>query len=103
MLGNPSSVLTSRDALAEYTGRIERYMLKAVKEAKTHTSWTDSDEEYEQSVKRFVHALLEDAGLEGQVEDGIALADRSRPRVRCLEVPPAEPDFDGARRTTGSP
>ncbi len=39
--------------------RIERYMMKAVKEAKTHTSWTDPDEEYEQSVKRFVHAILD--------------------------------------------
>jgi (1->4)-alpha-D-glucan 1-alpha-D-glucosylmutase len=39
--------------------RLERYMMKAVKEAKTHTSWTDPDEEYEQSVKRFVHAILD--------------------------------------------
>ena len=39
--------------------RLERYMLKAVKEAKTHTSWTDPDQEYEDSVKRFVHAILD--------------------------------------------
>ncbi|MDQ3998090.1 MAG: malto-oligosyltrehalose synthase [Gemmatimonadota bacterium] len=39
--------------------RLERYMMKAVKEAKTHTSWTDPDEEYEGSVSRFVHAILD--------------------------------------------
>jgi (1->4)-alpha-D-glucan 1-alpha-D-glucosylmutase len=39
--------------------RLERYMMKAVKEAKTHTSWTDPDEEYEASVKRFVRAVLD--------------------------------------------
>jgi (1->4)-alpha-D-glucan 1-alpha-D-glucosylmutase len=38
--------------------RLERYMMKAVKEAKTHTSWTEPDEQYEESVKRFVHATL---------------------------------------------
>jgi (1->4)-alpha-D-glucan 1-alpha-D-glucosylmutase len=45
--------------LAGAAERLERYMMKAVKEAKTHTSWTDPDEEYEQSVKRFVHAILD--------------------------------------------
>jgi (1->4)-alpha-D-glucan 1-alpha-D-glucosylmutase len=39
--------------------RLERYMMKAVKEAKTHTTWTDPDEEYEESVKRFVRAILD--------------------------------------------
>src|SRR5215218_8359740 len=45
--------------------------------------------------EQFVHALLEDTCLEGQVEDGIALADRSCPRVRGLEILPAESDLDG--------
>jgi (1->4)-alpha-D-glucan 1-alpha-D-glucosylmutase len=39
--------------------RLERYMMKAVKEAKTHTSWTDPDEAYEASVKQFVRAILD--------------------------------------------
>jgi (1->4)-alpha-D-glucan 1-alpha-D-glucosylmutase len=41
------------------TERLERYMIKAVKEAKTHTSWTDPNEEYEESVKRFVRVVLD--------------------------------------------
>ncbi len=39
--------------------RLEQYMMKAVKEAKLYTSWTDPDEEYEDALKRFVHAVLE--------------------------------------------
>jgi (1->4)-alpha-D-glucan 1-alpha-D-glucosylmutase len=42
--------------------RLERYMMKAVKEAKAHTSWTDPDEHYEESVKRFVRAILDRKG-----------------------------------------
>jgi cation diffusion facilitator CzcD-associated flavoprotein CzcO len=33
--------------------RLERYMLKAIKEAKEYTSWTEPDDEYETSVKHF--------------------------------------------------
>ena len=51
--------------------------------------------------EQFLHTLIEEAGLEGQVEDGVALADRLRPRVRLLEVLPAEPDLDGRGGTTG--
>jgi (1->4)-alpha-D-glucan 1-alpha-D-glucosylmutase len=38
--------------------RLERYMLKAVKEAKTRTSWTDPDERYETALKDFISAIL---------------------------------------------
>ncbi|MFN2564690.1 MAG: malto-oligosyltrehalose synthase [Gemmatimonadaceae bacterium] len=51
--------LPEREWFEGVAARLERYMLKAVKEAKTHTSWTDPDEEYEKSVKRFVHAILD--------------------------------------------
>jgi (1->4)-alpha-D-glucan 1-alpha-D-glucosylmutase len=39
--------------------RLEQYMMKAVKEAKTYTSWTDPNEEYERSVKCFVRGILD--------------------------------------------
>jgi (1->4)-alpha-D-glucan 1-alpha-D-glucosylmutase len=39
-------------------GRLEQYMLKAVKEAKTRTSWTDPDEAYENALKQFITAVL---------------------------------------------
>ncbi len=45
-------------ALDEYRGRIEAYMLKAVREAKEHTSWVSPNEEYENALASFVRALL---------------------------------------------
>jgi (1->4)-alpha-D-glucan 1-alpha-D-glucosylmutase len=40
--------------------RLVEYMLKAVREAKAHTTWTDPDLEYEEAVRRFVQQSLED-------------------------------------------
>ena len=34
--------------------RVEEYMLKAVKEAKLHTSWTDQNEGFENALKEFI-------------------------------------------------
>ncbi|MDT8402999.1 malto-oligosyltrehalose synthase [Sulfuriflexus sp.] len=47
-------------ALAGFRQRMQDYMLKAVKEAKLHTSWINPDIEYEQAVVDFVAALLGD-------------------------------------------
>jgi (1->4)-alpha-D-glucan 1-alpha-D-glucosylmutase len=51
--------------------RATAYMLKAAREAKAHTSWTDGDEAYEGALKKFVAGLLGDreyvADLEGFV------------------------------------
>ncbi len=38
--------------------RIEAYMLKAMKEAKVHTSWINPNSEYEQAAMEFVRVLL---------------------------------------------
>jgi (1->4)-alpha-D-glucan 1-alpha-D-glucosylmutase len=43
------------DALVE---RVLAYMVKAVREAKVHTSWVHQDEPYEQAVERFVARAL---------------------------------------------
>lgn len=48
----------SGEALEDYRGRIERYMLKAAREAKRGTSWTRPNEDYERGLARFVGALL---------------------------------------------
>jgi len=45
-------------ALEDYAGRIERYMVKAAREAKDRTSWISPNEEYEEALAKFVHALL---------------------------------------------
>ncbi len=41
--------------------RISAYMLKAVREAKTWTSWNEPDAEYEQALKDFVTAIMSDS------------------------------------------
>jgi (1->4)-alpha-D-glucan 1-alpha-D-glucosylmutase len=43
----------------DYVTRIQEYMVKALKEAKVHTSWINADEEYERVVRAFVAAVLE--------------------------------------------
>ncbi len=50
-------------ALPQYRERIEAYMLKAVREAKVHTSWLSPNADYENALARFVAALLDDAQL----------------------------------------
>ncbi|HUG24049.1 malto-oligosyltrehalose synthase [Piscinibacter sp.] len=46
------------DALANYRERIQQYMLKAAREAKTHTGWVSPDEAYENGLLGFVGGLL---------------------------------------------
>ena len=46
------------DTLDAYCDRIERYALKAAREAKTHTSWINQSTEYETALCEFVRALL---------------------------------------------
>ncbi len=44
--------------LEAFRDRIQAYMIKAVKEAKVHTSWINPNAEYEEAVSGFVAALL---------------------------------------------
>ncbi|MBS0170669.1 MAG: malto-oligosyltrehalose synthase [Nitrospira sp.] len=43
----------------EFGTRIERYMIKAVREAKVRTSWVNSHAPYEEAITRFIRGLLE--------------------------------------------
>ena len=43
----------------EYIERIKQYLLKAVREAKSETSWTEPDKAYEDAVTGFIDALLD--------------------------------------------
>jgi (1->4)-alpha-D-glucan 1-alpha-D-glucosylmutase len=47
----------------ELVERVAAYMLKALKEAKQHTSWINPNTEYEAVVDRFVRAILEPGSL----------------------------------------
>lgn len=56
-------------ALQTYSERIERYMLKVVREAKVYSSWINPNAEYEKALTNFVRALL------GSLERNPFLAD----------------------------
>ncbi len=43
----------------QFAERIEQYMLKAAREAKEHTSWANTNAEYEAALAEFVRAILE--------------------------------------------
>jgi (1->4)-alpha-D-glucan 1-alpha-D-glucosylmutase len=58
--GRRADDVPDREWLDGARGRLEQYMLKAVKEAKTRTSWTEPDEQYENALKQFVAAILAD-------------------------------------------
>jgi (1->4)-alpha-D-glucan 1-alpha-D-glucosylmutase len=45
-------------ARADYISRVAEYMVKALKEAKLHTSWINPNEEYERAVGDFIAATL---------------------------------------------
>lgn len=42
----------------QFTDRIQQYMLKAIREAKEHTSWANSNADYENALARFVAEVL---------------------------------------------
>lgn len=51
------------DALAEYVGRIQEYMTKAVREAKQVSSWVAPNEPYERALLTFIESILCDEPL----------------------------------------
>ncbi|HEX2439255.1 MAG TPA: malto-oligosyltrehalose synthase [Methylomirabilota bacterium] len=51
------------------TGRLRDYMLKAVREAKVHTSWTSPNSRYDEALARFVEAILDPARSPRFLED----------------------------------
>ena len=48
--------------LGEFRARVKDYLVKAVREAKTVSSWTDQDEPYERGCLAFVDAILDENG-----------------------------------------
>ena len=48
--------------------RATAYMEKAVREAKTHTSWTQQNEAYEGGLRDFIHATMGDEAFRGDLE-----------------------------------
>ncbi|HEX6487852.1 MAG TPA: malto-oligosyltrehalose synthase [Candidatus Dormibacteraeota bacterium] len=52
--------------------RAQQYMLKAVREAKEHTSWSRPDEDYEAALAAFVAGILGDAEFTGDLDRFVA-------------------------------
>jgi (1->4)-alpha-D-glucan 1-alpha-D-glucosylmutase len=59
----PAAFVTDGDSwtsgLEEFRERIKQYLMKAVREAKTVSSWADRDEAYEEGCLAFVDAILD--------------------------------------------
>ena len=60
------------EALIGLRERLKAYMLKAVREAKVHTSWINPDAEYEAALERFVVQSLESPAFLKEVNDAVA-------------------------------
>ncbi len=58
LIGTFPSTLPDAEALALYRERIEAYMIKAAREAKTSTSWLNVNARYEEALVQFVRDLL---------------------------------------------
>jgi (1->4)-alpha-D-glucan 1-alpha-D-glucosylmutase len=69
LLGTLPSAGLDDLSLGPYRERIERYMIKAAREAKAHTSWINPDEDYENALTAFVRALLGEARANAFLDD----------------------------------
>lgn len=67
------------EAMQTFAERIANYLLKAVREAKIHTSWINPNQDYEQAVSRFVLALLNPKQSGAFYEDFLAFWRRIKP------------------------
>ncbi len=84
-----------------YCGRIEQYMIKAAREAKRRTSWTNVNEEYEEALRQFIRQSLERREGNLFVAELDALARRMAPfgfvnglaQCLCKLTAPGVPDI----------
>jgi (1->4)-alpha-D-glucan 1-alpha-D-glucosylmutase len=64
------------DAYKEFSERIQRYMQKAVHEAKAHTSWINPNPAYDHSVQTFVEGVLARTSSNRFLEDFLPFQER---------------------------
>jgi (1->4)-alpha-D-glucan 1-alpha-D-glucosylmutase len=69
LLGTWPPGVVEEQGLADYRDRIETYMIKAIREAKVHTSWINPNEEYEGAMRHFVRRLLSSPEKNRFIED----------------------------------
>jgi (1->4)-alpha-D-glucan 1-alpha-D-glucosylmutase len=58
-----------QEEVSGFRERLKAYMIKAVREAKVHTSWLSTDSEYEAALMAFVDSILESSGQNSFLED----------------------------------
>jgi (1->4)-alpha-D-glucan 1-alpha-D-glucosylmutase len=58
LIGTWPLVPMDEQASKDYRNRIEEYLVKAIKEAKFHSSWISPHEEYENAARAFIRAIL---------------------------------------------
>ncbi len=58
-------------------GRLEEYLLKAVREAKVHTAWVDGDTDYEDEVVAFARAIGRDSAVHAHLDTWTAAHEQS--------------------------
>jgi (1->4)-alpha-D-glucan 1-alpha-D-glucosylmutase len=58
LVGAWPTELTDDEALQDLRERVTAYMLKAVREAKQHSSWLDENDDYQQGLTRCIELLL---------------------------------------------
>lgn len=85
----------------EFTGRIREYMMKALKEGKANSSWTEPQEDWEQAVGTYIDRILDPADGADFLHDFQPFADRiarcglwnSLAQVVLKCTSPGAPDF----------
>jgi (1->4)-alpha-D-glucan 1-alpha-D-glucosylmutase len=76
LLGAWPAGAAAAEAVAPFRERVAAYMQKATKEAKSHTSWINPNEEYDAAVAQFVARLLPDGAGGPFLNDLLALQRR---------------------------
>ena len=64
------------DERNDFCTRIQQYMEKAIHEAKVHTSWINPNREYDDGVRRFVQAILDDGRTNKFLDDFLPFKER---------------------------
>ncbi|WP_250634554.1 malto-oligosyltrehalose synthase [Pinirhizobacter soli] len=64
--------LVETEPRAAFVSRIEAWQMKALREAKRRTRWTDPNEPYEEACKAFLAAVMADEGFVAELEEAAA-------------------------------
>jgi (1->4)-alpha-D-glucan 1-alpha-D-glucosylmutase len=97
----PLEALRSEEERSQLRERIETFMLKAAREAKTHSSWVSPNEVYENALRTFIAAVC-DCSVENEfLRDFLEFGERIAPYGACnalaqvlLKITsPGVPDF----------